>query len=95
VNSDPVAAGHWYRLAAEQEHPEARYRLGRMYEKGLGVNQDFVLGYHWYNLAAAGGLEGARTARDTLSLRMTPAQIAEGQKISREWRPKPLKEPSH
>jgi TPR repeat protein len=88
VSSDPVAAAHWYRRAAEQEHHEAQYRLGRQYEKGLGVHQDFVLGYLWYNLSAGGGLTSAKTARDGMSQRMTPAQIAEGQKMSREWRPK-------
>jgi TPR repeat protein len=95
VNSDPVAACHWYRLAAEQEHREAQFRLGRLYEKGLGVHQDFVLGYLWYNLSASGGLESARTARDSLSHRMTPPQIAEGQSMSRGWHPKPVNEPSH
>jgi TPR repeat protein len=32
----------WYTIAADNEHKEARYRLGRMYEKGLGVDQDYI-----------------------------------------------------
>jgi TPR repeat protein len=62
-----------------------------LHEKGFGANQDFVLGYLWYNLAAARGFAAARTARDMLSLRMTPAQIAEGQGMSRRWQPQPVK----
>jgi TPR repeat protein len=90
VSSDPVAAGHWFRQAADQEHPEAQYRLGRLYDQGIGVHQDFVLGYLWYNLAAARGVTVAKAARDKLSIKMTPAQIAEGQKLSRQWQPKPV-----
>jgi hypothetical protein len=42
-------------------------------------------------LSAAQGKEGAATFRDLIARRMTPAQIAEAQKLAREW--KPTKQP--
>jgi hypothetical protein len=42
----------------------------------------------WYNLAAAHGEKSAFASRDALAEHMTPAQIAEAQKLAREWKPK-------
>jgi len=42
----------------------------------------------WLNLAAAAGDANARATRDTISDQMTPEQIAEAQRMSREWKPK-------
>ena len=40
----------------------------------------------WYNLAAAQGEKYARVSLDGLAKQMTPAQIAEAQKLAREWK---------
>jgi hypothetical protein len=42
----------------------------------------------WFNLAAAGGDKDAAVPRDGLAKQMTPARIAEAQKLAREWKPK-------
>jgi TPR repeat protein len=78
--------------SAKQGELAPRYNIASLYEKGWGVPQDIVLAHMWYNLAAA--IEGryggfATMHRDTLADRMTPAQIAEAQKLAREWKPKP------
>jgi uncharacterized protein len=39
----------------------------------------------WLSLAAAGGNFTAE--RDFIAAKMTPAQIAEAQKLAREWKP--------
>jgi hypothetical protein len=39
----------------------------------------------WLNLAAAQGNEGAVKNRDIVVVLMTPAQIAEAQRLAREW----------
>jgi len=39
----------------------------------------------WFNLAAAQGDEGAKRNKGILSEKMTGEQIAEAQKLSREW----------
>ncbi len=59
-----------------------------MYSQGLGVPKDSVQAYMWLNLAAARGNEKAFKSRDLLEILMTPAQLAEAQRLAREWRPK-------
>ena len=88
VPKDAVQAVSWYRKAAEQGHASAQGNLGAMYSRGEGVPKDYVTAYMWRNLAAAQGDEIAKQARDALETPMTPAQIAEAQKLSREWKPK-------
>jgi TPR repeat protein len=56
-----------------------------MYGTGQGVPEDYVLAYMWWNLAAAQGHEGAQSNKDILEERMTREQIAEAQRLSREW----------
>jgi TPR repeat protein len=34
-------AHKWYMMAAKSSHKEAMYHLGLLYEKGLGVSQDY------------------------------------------------------
>ena len=85
---DYVAAASWYRKAAEQGGEDAQNSLGNMYLNGEGVPQDYVSAHMWFNLAAAAGYMGAATMRGVVALQMTPAQIAEAQKLAREWRPK-------
>lgn len=74
----------WYRLAAEQGHVAAQLDLGYQYAKP-GMLQDLVYAYMWFDLSASGGQEVANMNRDVLEQRMTPEQIAEAQRLSREW----------
>jgi TPR repeat protein len=64
-----------------------------MYSHGQGVPQDYVLAHMWLNLASASSQisnelqeEGARV-RDGIARKMTPQQIAEAQRMAREWKP--------
>ena len=59
-----------------------------MYATGEGAPKDFVQAYMWRNLAAAQGNEIAKKGRDALEPKMTREQIAEAQRLSREWKPK-------
>ena len=88
VPKDYAEAVKWWRLAAEQRDATAQMCLGGCYYNGKGVPQDEVLAYMWYNLAAASGFEAAKSLRELISVTMTPEQIAEAQKLSREWKPK-------
>jgi len=73
---------------AEQNDAEAQHQLGKMYSFGMGVPKNYVLAYKWWNLSAAQGDKNAAEARDKLAKRMTPSQIAEAQKLSRNFKPK-------
>ena len=85
---DDAEAVRWYRKAAEQGHAWAQSNLGLMYLKGEGVAEDYILAYKWANLAAAQGYKNAANMKKQLRKRMTRAQIAEAQRLSREWSPK-------
>ena len=84
---DYATALRLIRPLAEQGDANAQYNLGVFYDNGLGVPQDKVRAYMWFNLSAAQGREGAAAFRDLIARRMTPAQIAEAQKLAREWKP--------
>ncbi len=77
-----------FRPLAERGKAVAQWSLGIMYERGRSVPQDYVQAYRWYTLAAAKGLKEAVKGRDFLEKRMTPTQLAEAQRLAREWEPK-------
>jgi TPR repeat protein len=78
----------WSRKAADQGVISAQLMLALLYLEGQGVPQDYVQAHLWYNLAGAGGSPAAAEGRDSVAAKMTPAQIAEAQKLAREWKPK-------
>ena len=88
VPQDWAEAATWFRSAADQGLADAQYDLGRIYAEGRGVQQDYVRAYLWFSLAAAQGDRRALHNRSTLVPLMTPAQIAEGRRLAREWVPK-------
>jgi TPR repeat protein len=59
-----------------------------MYANGEGVPQDYVQAFVWFNLAASESDKAAQY-RDLVASKMTPAQIAEAQRLVQEWKPKP------
>jgi TPR repeat protein len=88
VAKDYQQALRWFRLAADQGEALAQTKIGIMYDDGQGVPQDIVQAYKWYSLAATNGDKPAPQLRDSIANQMTPAQIAEAQKLAQEWKPK-------
>jgi len=82
---DYQEALRWCGLAADQGHGPAMFMLGRLYHTGHGVPQNVVRAHMWYNLATANGYDAGKKWRDRLADEMSPAQIAEAQKLAREW----------
>ena len=80
------------RAKAEQGHADAQFNLGVMYHDGRGVPQDYAEAHKWANLAASAsqGETNERYAklRKLVAQKMTSAQIAEAQRLAREWKPK-------
>jgi TPR repeat protein len=68
-----------------------------MYARGFGVTQNYVQAHMWLSLAAASRAESwkdatlvdlsddADKACDLVAAKMTPDQIAEAQRMAREW----------
>ena len=91
VPQDYAEAVRWFRLAADQGNARGQAGLGLMYAYGREVSQDYVAAHMWLNLAAAQltgerGDAGAK-ARDQIAQSMTREQIAEAQRLAREWKP--------
>lgn len=72
--------------AAEAGLVEAQFDLGLMYSTGHGLPQDYVLAHKWFNLAAMSGNAEARAIRAELARDMTAGEIAEAQRLAREWK---------
>ena len=74
-----------YETDAKQGRADALYNLGLAYSTGQGVEVDYVAAHKWFNLAAMKGSEIAKNWRASISSEMNTSQIAEAQKLAREW----------
>ena len=59
---------------------------------GQGVAKDEVEGYKWFLLAGAQGEENAKENIAVVESRLTREQIAEGQRLARNFKPRAPKE---
>ena len=82
---DYQEALRWCGLAADQGHGRAMFILGRLYHTAHGVPHDLVRAHMWYNLATAHGYEDGKKWRDRLAEEMSASEVAEAQKLAREW----------
>ncbi len=82
---DYATALQEFSALAEQGDPDAQSILAYMYGRGEGVPQDYVAAHMWSNLAGAQGNIGAVVVRDSVAEEMTAAQIAQAQRLAREW----------
>ena len=87
VTLDNAEALKWYRIAADQGNSFAQNSLGLMYEKGQGVPADLVRAHMWFNLSGAQGNDTGLKNRIRAAGLMTKEQIAEAQKLARDWKP--------
>jgi TPR repeat protein len=74
-----------YERDARDGRADALYNLGLAYSTGQGVGVDMIAAHKWFNLAAVRGVEAAKSWRNQLAAEMAPSQIAEAQKMAREW----------
>lgn len=85
------AAADLYIQAAISGNPFGQAMLGLMYDKGHGVPQDVILAYKWLNLAAARAPKRERDyflrLRNAVAFKMSPDQIAVGQRLALLWAP--------
>jgi len=68
--TDEVEALYWFRKSADGGDSDAQAELGRQYETGDGVEQDFAQAAYWYRRAAehVPDLRGAGQGRNNLGL---------------------------
>jgi TPR repeat protein len=92
VKQDHQVAVGWYLKAAEQGNARAQFSLGVELGDGRGVRKDLIQSHKWLNLAVAGFGEQDTKRRDVAiggrnlaESKMTPEQIAEAQRLAKEW----------
>jgi uncharacterized protein len=95
VPQDYEEAAVWYQRAADLGDAQALYNLGLAYAQGEGVAQDNVTAHMLLNVAAARfpvadsrARSAAVSSRDVVAKELTSEQLAEAQKMAREWKPR-------
>ena len=87
-----VEAFKWINGSAELGYPKAQYHTGIMYRLGQGVPENKVLAYMWFSVAVSRSYypenRKATIARHAVAGKMTPAEIAEAQRLAQEWKVK-------
>ena len=84
VPKDNNEAERWLLKSAHQGNAAAQFHLGVMYDNGRCVLKDYVAACAWLILSGLSGYAEAHSARDQISAKMTPEQIAEAQELSKE-----------
>ena len=72
-------------IAAQGGTVDALFELGIMHATGREAGVDLVLAHKFFNLAAMRGNAEAKRYRMEISREMDKRQIAEAQKLAREW----------
>jgi putative methionine-R-sulfoxide reductase with GAF domain len=85
VQKDYNEAVKWFTKAAEQGHVGAQTALGAYYWAGRGVVRDVNEAYYWSALARAGGDETAKYRVESLTARMSRAQVQQAQQRADAW----------
>ena len=85
VSQDFAEVLDLYRRAAGHCLAVAQYNLGLKYAEGDSVPPDYVQAFMWFNLASLQGYEKANKNRDIAAEKMSSEQIAEAQRMAREW----------
>jgi TPR repeat protein len=94
VQQDLGQAAVWYRKAADQGYAEAQFRLGSLYEDGLGIERDHEQAKAWYRKAALQGNEEATAALKRLEEESTQtAQAMPSKETAPEAQPSKVAAP--
>ena len=79
---DETKVSKWMCLAANRGNKHAQVHVG---SSENNVSKAFM----WYSLATSNGNPTASYFRDDLAKKMTPDQIAEGERLAKDWKPDP------
>jgi TPR repeat protein len=76
--------------AANHGNPDAQLIIGKNYEAGIGVPQDYVEAYFWLDIAASGKTEimkpeDVAKLRDSIVSHLTPTVLLQTQERARKW----------
>jgi TPR repeat protein len=87
VAQNYAEAAMWYQRSAKQGYVPAQVKIGMIYAEARGLPRDLANAYKWLSVAATFGIVVAIKERDAIALKLTPAQIAEGDRFATSWKP--------
>jgi hypothetical protein len=98
VARDDVEAARWFQKSAAQGNWSGQMKTGMCHMCGLGLPLDYLKAYMWLDLATARSTGHDqllnRNLRDIhAAMHLTPAQIAEAQRLARGWKPQKAPRP--
>ena len=80
----------WECLSAHQGDSKAQKQIATYYRLGVApIDEDFVQAYKWLQLAAGEDDPEDDWRWNALTIRMTPEQITEAERLAFEWEPEP------
>ncbi|MFM2296241.1 MAG: hypothetical protein RLZZ350_2654 [Verrucomicrobiota bacterium] len=74
----PTEANSWLHKAALHGQRDAMYTLGLNYLNGAGVQRNTTEAFAWFSIGASQDQLACRNAKQTLTSRLTPAEVEEG-----------------
>jgi hypothetical protein len=87
---DDKGAWHWICQAASQDYGPAQRWIGKAYfYERWSAPRDLVKAYLWCALAEANEAPCGSLVRTGMADEMTPEQIAEAERLVKEWQPNP------
>ncbi|MGD9639458.1 MAG: tetratricopeptide repeat protein [Alphaproteobacteria bacterium] len=89
VEANPEEAFKWLERAANQGYDQAQLAMGTLYEAGQIVDKDPMKALMWMTLLSQNGEEQTKEYLKYFLEKntYTPEQIAEAEKLAREWKP--------
>ena len=89
ILQDFTLAARWYEVAARQGDAWGQRNLALLLRDGRGVAANPVLAHAWLNRASAADKPHPNAAeeRDALAENLSAAQLADAQRLAREWKP--------
>jgi TPR repeat protein len=90
---DASEGARWVKEVAEQGNVEAQVLLAALFLTGEGVKKDETAAYMWLSVEGSRGDADAKRLRDILSRHMSSEQIANAEKLAKEWKPKRSTQP--
>jgi len=85
VPQDDGEAVRWFRKAAEQGHGTAQASLGIRHFYGAGVPKNEAEAYFWLNLGSSALDDMARSVREKVEAKLTPAKRLQIHERCRKW----------